>query len=154
MMRNSLYFSALNCKTISDQKIDIERNRIPLGRYLYTDYSVEGAVEEYLAAVDALCEVLKEKYPDISFELKLHLDKYRDDCIIHYSAMKTLVECVLSLEKPHARKIFISHSSKDVEVIKEFSDRILQLGIGLRPEDIFCTSIEEMGIKHLLSFWY
>ena len=95
-----------------------------------------------------LCLALKGKYPDISYELKLHLDKYRDDSIIHYSAIKAIVECVLSLEKPLARKVFISHSSKDEELIKEFSDRILQLGIGLSPDDIFCTSIEEMGIKN------
>ena len=101
-----------------------------------------------MTAVNDLCLALKEKYPDIGYELKLHLDKYRDDCILHYSAMEAIVECVLSLEKPYARKIFISHSSKDVELIKVFSDRILQLGIGLSPEDIFCTSIEEMGIRN------
>jgi hypothetical protein len=44
--------------------------------------------------------------------------------------------------------IFISHSSKDKEVMEKFTDYILQLGIGLSHEDIFCTSIEEMGIRN------
>lgn len=45
-------------------------------------------------------------------------------------------------------KIFISHSSKDKAIVQLFVDDILQLGIGLRPEHIFCTSIEDMGIKN------
>ena len=32
--------------------------------------------------------------------------------------------------------------------MEKFTDYILQLGIGLNSEDIFCTSIEEMGIKN------
>lgn len=47
-----------------------------------------------------------------------------------------------------AHKIFISHSSKDKGIVTEFCDRILQLGIGLDPNDIFCTSIEDMNIKN------
>jgi len=46
------------------------------------------------------------------------------------------------------KKIFISHSSKDTPIITEFLDQILQLGIGLSHNDIFCTSIEDMNIKN------
>uniref|UniRef100_UPI0025973192 toll/interleukin-1 receptor domain-containing protein n=2 Tax=Bacteroidia TaxID=200643 RepID=UPI0025973192 len=46
------------------------------------------------------------------------------------------------------KKIFISHSSKDEAIIKLFVDDILQLGVGIKPEQIFCTSIEDMGIKN------
>lgn len=46
------------------------------------------------------------------------------------------------------KKIFISHSSKDKHIVQLFVDDILQLGIGLKPEHIFCTSIEDMGIKN------
>lgn len=48
-------------------------------------------------------------------------------------------------EKP---KIFISHSSKDKDLVSEFCDRILRLGIGLSADNIFCTSIEDMNIKN------
>ena len=47
-----------------------------------------------------------------------------------------------------ARKIFISHSSKDKALIEAFVEKILRLGIGVPADDIFCTSIETMGIKN------
>ena len=37
------------------------------------------------------------------------------------------------------RKIFISHSSEDKSIVKAFIDKILLLGCGLKPDDIFCT---------------
>lgn len=37
------------------------------------------------------------------------------------------------------RKIFISHSSEDKSIVKAFIDKILLLGCGIRPDDIFCT---------------
>lgn len=46
------------------------------------------------------------------------------------------------------KKIFISHSSKDKPIVEKLVDHILLLGIGLSPEDIFCTSIEDMAIKN------
>lgn len=46
------------------------------------------------------------------------------------------------------KKIFISHSSKDKHIVQLFVDDILQLGVGLKSEQIFCTSIEDMGIKN------
>ena len=44
-------------------------------------------------------------------------------------------------------KIFVSHSSKDEGLVRDFVDRILLLGLNMQNEDIFCTSIEGMGIK-------
>ena len=46
------------------------------------------------------------------------------------------------------KKIFISHSSRDKNVVEKFIDHILILGIGFSVEDIFCTSIEDMAIKN------
>ncbi|GFI53795.1 toll/interleukin-1 receptor domain-containing protein [uncultured Alistipes sp.] len=48
----------------------------------------------------------------------------------------------------HGKKIFISHSSNDKLIIEAFVDEILQLGIGFTKDDIFCTSIENMGIRN------
>lgn len=50
--------------------------------------------------------------------------------------------------KGRQKTIFISHSSKDKSVVQLFVDNILQLGTGIKPEQIFCTSIEDMGIKN------
>lgn len=44
-------------------------------------------------------------------------------------------------------KIFISHSSKDKEIVDSFIDNILRLGIGFPIEEIFCTTSEGSGIK-------
>ena len=46
------------------------------------------------------------------------------------------------------KKIFISHSSKDKNIVEKFVDHILMLGIGFSAADIFCTSIEDMAIKN------
>ena len=47
-----------------------------------------------------------------------------------------------------ARRFFISHSSRDKTLIKEFVEKIIRLGVGIPAEDVFCTSIETMGIKN------
>jgi len=50
-----------------------------------------------------------------------------------------------NIEKSY--KIFISHSSKDKDIIKQFVEKILRLGCAIEESDIFCTSIESMSIK-------
>jgi hypothetical protein len=117
---------------------------------LFTDYTVKGNVDEYREAIRDLQLAIADKYSAISNKLKLHNEEYgKSDKIVHYTAMKTIVDCILSLEeRKNAKRIFISHSSKDKDVMEKFTDYILQLGIGLSHEDIFCTSIEEMGIRN------
>ena len=46
------------------------------------------------------------------------------------------------------KRIFISHSSKDKQLVKDFVNHILCLGIGLNSDDIFCTSIEDMTMRN------
>ena len=46
------------------------------------------------------------------------------------------------------KRVFISHSSKDKSIISEFVDEILLNGIGLNYSDIYCTSIEGLGIHN------
>lgn len=43
--------------------------------------------------------------------------------------------------------IFISHSSKDKLIIESFVNNVLRLGCGINDDNIFCTSIEGLGIK-------
>ncbi len=49
-------------------------------------------------------------------------------------------------ENQKKTKIFLSHSNKDAEVVKEFTDKILQLILKINSDEIFCTSIEEFSI--------
>lgn len=108
-MKNNVYQLALRCKSISDEKMGTDKTLIPYRNLMFTDYTVKGAVDEYLNAIDVLCSALAEKYPAIGFELRLHKDSYRDEKIVHFTAMKAIVDCVLALEKEnHAKRILIS----------------------------------------------
>jgi hypothetical protein len=44
-------------------------------------------------------------------------------------------------------KIFISHSSKDVQFVKSFVENILVLGLDIPSDRIFCSSMEGQGVK-------
>ena len=46
------------------------------------------------------------------------------------------------------KKVFISHASKDKEIVSLFVDKILIAGYGLQQEDIFYTSREDTGIAN------
>ena len=59
-----------------------------------------------------------------------------------------ILDTLYAKKTQNGHKLFISHSSKDKEVVSEFCDRILRLGIGISSDDIFCTSIEDMNIKN------
>lgn len=50
--------------------------------------------------------------------------------------------------KVSRKRIFISHSSKDKQLVKDFVNHILCLGIGTNPDEIFCTSIEDMTMRN------
>lgn len=65
-----------------------------------------------------------------------------------FGSIRATLRILESLELTKDKKIFISHSSKDKGIVEKFTDNILQLGIGIRNEDIFCTSIEEMGVRN------
>ena len=58
-----------------------------------------------------------------------------------------ILDTLYAKKTQNGHRLFVSHSSKDKEVVSEFCDRILRLGIGISPDDIFCTSIEDMNIK-------
>ncbi|MBL7933728.1 MAG: toll/interleukin-1 receptor domain-containing protein [Bacteroidia bacterium] len=45
------------------------------------------------------------------------------------------------------KDIFISHSSKDEDLVKSFINKILVAGLNIDKERIFCTAAENMGIK-------
>ncbi len=50
--------------------------------------------------------------------------------------------------------IFISHASDDKELVDALAD-LIQLGIGVPPDRIFCTSLEGQGVpkgKNFIDF--
>lgn len=46
-----------------------------------------------------------------------------------------------------SNKIFISHSSKDLNIVKLFVESILKLGLEIPSSRIFCSSMEGHGVK-------
>lgn len=48
-------------------------------------------------------------------------------------------------EESH-KKIFISHSSKDKQIVDIFVDKLLHLGLQIDPNDVAYTSREETGV--------
>ena len=97
-----------------------------------------------------LFPLVQEDYPVISAVLSKAETRLIDKGVINaffFGDIRTSLTILKSeYEKKH--KIFISHSSQDKKIILEFFDHILQLGIGVDARDIFCTSIEELGIKN------
>ena len=98
--------------------------------------------------LERLISLAKEDYPFFCEELEDAIDRYNQSENFYMGC----IFCVLSLmEKEekgkNRRKIFISHSSKDKNIVDNFADNILCLGIGISHEDIFCTSIEGMDIR-------
>ena len=151
-MRNPIYQIAFECQQYANNNISIRRNKIPFRErgLLFTDYDILGNVEQYETLLLKLCESIKEKYPSIESSLKTHIVNYNDDRIIHFAAIQSIVDCIVALEERaiEKKKIFISHSSKDVDIIEDFVDHILGLGIGINADDIFCSSIEGMDIRN------
>ena len=45
------------------------------------------------------------------------------------------------------KKIFISHSSKDIDYVKSFVEHVLVLGLDIPSKRIFCSSMEGHGVK-------
>lgn len=96
-----------------------------------------------------IAECLKQSLKNISFNGLINAYSFGDI----RTALKILdsmysVGSIDELPNKQGKKIFISHSSKDRDIVEKFVDHILLLGIGLSTEDIFCTSIEDLAIKN------
>lgn len=144
-MRNHIYQIAYECQQYANNNINIQRNKIQQSnnrvQLTFTDYDVLGDIKQYEILLLKLCNSIEGKYPSIWQILKTHIDKYDTDRIIHFSAIRAIVDCIVSLEERviESKKLFISHSSKDEKVVKEFIEKILMLGCGFKRADIFCT---------------
>ena len=140
MSNDCIYKEAVVCKDILDKDI-----------HLSNGYHVYGDIKSLESSLTRLCELIDNKYLSICLNLRQHMNEYNSNKVFHIAAIEAIVNCLIALEEPlylNHRKVFISHSSKDKDTMEKFTDFILQLGIGLSHVDIFCTSIEEMGIKN------
>lgn len=145
----TIYLIAKECQDYIEQNISFNRNRIHSGRIVFTDYDIVGNIEQLEKLLTDLYRSIKIKYPTIATSLKENMDLYDNDKIVHISAITAIVDCVCAIEQPlNGKRIFISHSSKDKQIVSNFIDHILCLGIGINRNDIFCTSIEDIAIRN------
>ena len=151
-MNDNIYELAKNCLDITENVLKIKKNVVLVQGYAFTDFDVEGNKQPLVDAVSALISAISGTYPSIAIELQNHINYYNSGEIIkHHCSIVAILKCMLEIEKPlvqNRKKIFISHSSKDKDIIKDFTNLVLGLGIGISSEDIFCTSIEDMTMKN------
>lgn len=146
---NNIYRTAKECADFMSANITKRKNRIYHGSLIFTDYDILGDLKQWEKLLQNLCSAISRKYPLIAQNLRDYIQKFDDEPIVYFSSISTIIECILSLEKEiTGKRVFISHSSKDEQVVKDFVNHILCLGIGLNPDDIFCTSIEDMTMRN------
>lgn len=109
-------------------------------------------IKPLVESLTALCNSIKSANPFEEERLTVLSERIENQQTINpydFGGVMAVVNIIASQYDAHNRKkIFISHSSEDKELIGKFCDHILQLGIGISHDDIFCTSIEEMAIEN------
>ena len=84
---------------------------------------------------------------DYDINIKNVLKKIRFDIDSEEEINNTISNNIPSEKTVEQGKIFISHSSKDHDLVHKFIDHVLILGLGVKREEIFCTSVDGLGIK-------
>lgn len=91
------------------------------------------------------------------YVLRRDLDQLYEDCryaldllqtVSEESKMEEVKEILVERGHNKGKDIFISHASKDESLVRLFVERILRLGLDLKSDRIFCTSLEGMDIQN------
>ena len=108
-----------------------------------------------MSAIEEVLPLIEKQEPELASRVKQELSVLvgpANTCVNPYAFGAVVgLWSVLNAKysKPrNGKKLFISHSSKDKRCVTDFVDRILCLGIGIDRDNIFCTSIEDLGIKN------
>ena len=119
---------------------------------VYSNMEVGPNTRRFIAKMQELCDILPASEQRAKDGILQNLNILKTNRLIHPFAFGETKAWLLSLESAFARydgrKIFISHSSKDKYIVTAFVEKILQLGTRIDGSDIFCTSIEESGIRN------
>lgn len=149
-MNNQIKQNIIECQKVTD-KIN---NSINNGYCDSCQYQTCKYLSDLHHALTQLTESIKHDLPIETQQITLYLRRMVGCQRINeydYGGILATIDIIQNKynqlnSKP--KRIFISHSSKDKTIVQLFVDDILQLGIGLKPEEIFCTSIEDMAIKN------
>ncbi len=124
-----------------------------IGTHLRYDTRAGVKTQNLINEINELSDAIEKEYPYISglFKRNIGCLMTKDGFINAYcfGNLEATINILKNLSCKTSRlKIFISHSSKDKVFIEKFVDHILKLGLNFSSDEIFCTSIEETGIKN------
>ena len=67
---NNIYTTAKECQDYIEQNISFNRNKIPYGRLMFTDYDIVGNIKQLERLLIDFHSAIKGKYPSIATSLK------------------------------------------------------------------------------------
>lgn len=136
---------------------DLVTGALEIVRKMRIDYNTIPGDQARKLLQNSRCisEALSSKYEKFSIFLNEAISKRfstnppgRINAYAYGRLTRTLEVLDVILPNNSGKKVFVSHSSKDKTVVDAFVDKILRLGIGISPEEIFCTSLEDLRIKN------
>lgn len=117
-----------------------------------SDMEVGPRTKKFLSEMEVLTSILPTSEQPLIAAIECQIKILRSQTLINPFAFGQLQAFLKSLSIRYdnfgARQLFISHSSNDKKLVEAFVEKILRLGIGIPADNIFCTSIETMGIKN------
>lgn len=117
-----------------------------------SDMEIGPRTKKFLSEMETLISILPTSEQPLISAIDCQIKILKSQITINPFAFGQLQAFLKSLsiryDSFEAKQIFISHSSRDKELIEAFIEKILRLGIGIPADNIFCTSIETMGIKN------
>ena len=120
------------------QRIKIDYNS-PLGPNTSALVQVVGELNPYI-------RLSHPRIYDIQEYALAHIVHNKRINAYSFGDLRTTIRILDTLYPHTARKIFISHSSKDEKIIQQFRKDILLAGCSLHPNNIFCT-LDHSAIK-------
>lgn len=117
-----------------------------------SDMEVGPRTKKFLSEMEVLIPILPTSEQPLIAAIECQIKILKSQTLINPFAFGQLQAFLKSLSIRYdnfgARQLFISHSSNDKKLVEAFVEKILRLGIGIPADNIFCTSIETMGIKN------
>lgn len=110
--------------------------------------------ERLISSLKDFVKNLQKYEPECASVIGDNLINLKNDLCINLYALSSILSILNMLNIKYlsknetSKRVFISHSSKDKDLLTEFVDEILIDGIGLKSSEIYCTSIEGLGIRN------
>ena len=77
----TIYSIAKECQDYIEQNISFNRNKIPYGRLMFTDYDIVGNIKQLERLLIDFHSAIKWEYPLIATSLKKNMDLYNSEFV-------------------------------------------------------------------------